>query len=572
MENGTQLTLLTPLLQPKWLNPNNRVSETGNLFQIKNLTNSVGRTIQFTRQKQPIFRPLPLPYSSFAFWKSMAFPHRWMAAAKVLATQTGGKAHLSSATTSGKEPPDKGVAKRGIMATSSATQLPPQTILTDFKNSPISGHGDKGSTNVEEREKGRTETRGGVFDSTKCFYREAGECLTLPSHKYPKPAPKLIDPPMTREPNSHLTRNSTAQITLFSSQSKEKIGLLCTKTPSPWIFDCGATDTITYDPSDISSPTHTNRTHIQTANGECVDVTQAGTVVISSSMHLKNCLLVPSLSHKLLSDAQTEAVIGRGTERGGLYYVDETTQHGKAMLTHGSPEHQLWTWHRRSLFIPGLRPAIATATYLTNRLPTKALDYQTPMDTLSSHVSIPYSHSLPPRVFGCVVYVHLPKRDRNKLEPRAVKCVFVGYGINQKGYRCFDPLHNRMYTTMDCDFFEHSYFYPQLSPQGETVVDDLSWLTYPVTMEEDPKEQVGQTTDVVPETIVSPIPSTPVLSDEHPNPKVILESRDILESHDIDNVTIDDPIPSDERPDRYELPPRSTRGVPPKRYDPKFEA
>ena len=69
--------------------------------------------------------------------------------------------------------------------------------------------------------------------------------------------------------------------------------------------------------------------------------------------------------------------------------------------------------------------AIATATYLTNRLPTKPLAYQTPLDTLSSHVSIPSYHSLPPWVFGCVVYVHLPKRIRNKLEPRAIKCVFI---------------------------------------------------------------------------------------------------------------------------------------------------
>ena len=67
--------------------------------------------------------------------------------------------------------------------------------------------------------------------------------------------------------------------------------------------------------------------------------------------------------------------------------------------------------------------AIATATYLINCLPTKALDFQTPRDTLSSHVPSFSSHSLPPRVFGCVVYVHLSKQARNKFEPQAVKCV-----------------------------------------------------------------------------------------------------------------------------------------------------
>ena len=84
--------------------------------------------------------------------------------------------------------------------------------------------------------------------------------------------------------------------------------------------------------------------------------------------------------------------------------------------------------------------ALATATYLTNHLPTKALHFQTPLDTLKTHVPIPSSHSLPPRVFGYVVYVHLPKRFHTKLEPRAIKCVFLGYGNTKRGYRCFDPV------------------------------------------------------------------------------------------------------------------------------------
>ena len=83
--------------------------------------------------------------------------------------------------------------------------------------------------------------------------------------------------------------------------------------------------------------------------------------------------------------------------------------------------------------------AIASAIYLTNRLPSKILKFKTPLETLQHHTIIPSLHSLPPRIFGCVVYVHLPKPTRNKLEPRAIKCIFLGYGVHQKGYRCFDP-------------------------------------------------------------------------------------------------------------------------------------
>ena len=79
----------------------------------------------------------------------------------------------------------------------------------------------------------------------------------------------------------------------------------------------------------------TSCSHIQTANGECVRVDSVGLVVFLS-IHLKNCLLILSLSHKLLSinqmtkelnctilisssgcivhDAQIGTVIGHGTE------------------------------------------------------------------------------------------------------------------------------------------------------------------------------------------------------------------------------------------------------------------
>ena len=103
--------------------------------------------------------------------------------------------------------------------------------------------------------------------------------------------------------------------------------------------------------------------------------------------------------------------------------------------------------------------AFATATYLTNRLPTKILNFQTPLATLNTFTPIPSSHSLPPCIF----------------EPRAVKCVFLGYGTTQKGYRCYDLVHNKIYTTMDCDFFEHSSYYTQPRSQGESVSEDLSW-------------------------------------------------------------------------------------------------
>nr|GEX37848.1 putative RNA-directed DNA polymerase [Tanacetum cinerariifolium] len=50
----------------------------------------------------------------------------------------------------------------------------------------------------------------------------------------------------------------------------------------------------------------------------------------------------------------------------------------------------------------------------------------------------------------------------------AETCVFVGYGITQKGYRCYNPKTRHMFTTMNCDFLESEYYYAsQHSSQGD---------------------------------------------------------------------------------------------------------
>ena len=83
--------------------------------------------------------------------------------------------------------------------------------------------------------------------------------------------------------------------------------------------------------------------------------------------------------------------------------------------------------------------AVITSAHLINRLPSRVLQGKVPYEVLASHVSLPSFHNLPARVFGCVAFVHLPQHQRSKLDARAVKCVFFGYGGHQKGYRCYHP-------------------------------------------------------------------------------------------------------------------------------------
>ncbi|XP_071687490.1 uncharacterized protein [Rutidosis leptorrhynchoides] len=74
------------------------------------------------------------------------------------------------------------------------------------------------------------------------------------------------------------------------------------------------------------------------ANGEIVHVKSSGTIEISPNIKLPNCLYILALSHKLLLDIRTGLLIGHGTEKGGLYYVDEVSQQGEQnSQTHDTP-------------------------------------------------------------------------------------------------------------------------------------------------------------------------------------------------------------------------------------------
>ncbi|WJZ80142.1 hypothetical protein VitviT2T_000079 [Vitis vinifera] len=112
--------------------------------------------------------------------------------------------------------------------------------------------------------------------------------------------------------------------------------------------------------------------------------------------------------------------------------------------------------------------AITSAAYLINRVPSSSINFQTPLQALTNVVVAPIVPNLPPRVFGCVAFVHLRKHQRTKLTSHALQCVFVGYALHKKGYRCYHPPTRQMYITMDVVFHKDSmYFSSESELQGE---------------------------------------------------------------------------------------------------------
>ena len=122
---------------------------------------------------------------------------------------------------------------------------------------------------------------------------------------------------------------------------------------------------------------------------------------------------------------------------------------------------------------------------------------------------------------------------------------------------------------MDYDFFEHSTYYTQPRSQGESVSADLSWLIYPLADSRAPNEQVGTTTDIATDIVTESPPQTTTPVPEHPTEQEVTSST----TAPLIDISIDCIVPSSAVvPRKYNLPPRSTRGMPPKGYDPEYES
>ncbi|KAG8473091.1 hypothetical protein CXB51_035032 [Gossypium anomalum] len=76
--------------------------------------------------------------------------------------------------------------------------------------------------------------------------------------------------------------------------------------------------------------------------------------------------------------------------------------------------------------------ATSTACFLINRSPSVAIEKKTPQEVWSGN---PANYS-DLKIFGCPTYAHV---DNGQLEPRSIKCVFLGYKAGVKGYKLWRP-------------------------------------------------------------------------------------------------------------------------------------
>jgi hypothetical protein len=116
--------------------------------------------------------------------------------------------------------------------------------------------------------------------------------------------------------------------------------------------------------------------------------------------------------------------------------------------------------------------AVATVVYIMNRTPIAIVHGMTPEEKFTSKKPN-VSHL---RVFGYIAYVHVPDEKRSKLDPKAKKCIFIKYSLEQKGYRCFNPFTRKLQVNKDVVFDEMVSWYSPLKvvEGGEVRNGDVS--------------------------------------------------------------------------------------------------
>jgi len=133
-------------------------------------------------------------------------------------------------------------------------------------------------------------------------------------------------------------------------------------------------------------------------------------------------------------------------------------EHARAMIAERNLPKSFWA------------EAVYTAAYIYNRSPMASLQRMTPEEAYSGKK--PFVRHL--RVFGCICYVHVPDEKRRKLDDKAVKCIFVGYSTEKKGFKCWDPDCKKLLVSRNVVFNEGSSYYDEgATPSSPPPIPDL---------------------------------------------------------------------------------------------------
>ncbi|KAA0033038.1 Cysteine-rich RLK (RECEPTOR-like protein kinase) 8 [Cucumis melo var. makuwa] len=311
------------------------------------------------------------------------------------------------------------------------------------------------------------------------------------------------------DPTASQTKTPTLGA-IAQSGMPQSLGLISVDGKNPWILDSGATDHLTGSSEHfISYAPCAGNEKIRIADESLAPIAGKGQIVPFDDFALQNVLHVPKLSYNLLSiskitrelhckaiflpesvyfqDMSSGRTIDTARHNRGLYILDETSCSSlsrvsllSSYFSTSEQDSSKGIFHQtscaytpqqngvaerknrhlvevaRSLMLSTSLPsylwgdAILIAAHLINRMSSRILHLQTPLDCLKeSYPSTRLVSEVPLCVFGCTAYVHNFGPNQTKFTPRAQACVFVGYPLHQRGYKCFHPPSRKYFVTMD---------------------------------------------------------------------------------------------------------------------------
>ncbi|KAG8472381.1 hypothetical protein CXB51_035329 [Gossypium anomalum] len=123
--------------------------------------------------------------------------------------------------------------------------------------------------------------------------------------------------------------------------------------------------------------------------------------------------------------------------------------------------------------------AASTACFLINRSPSVAIEKKTPQEVWSGN---PANYS-DLKIFGCPAYAHV---NNGKLEPRSIKCVFLGYKAGVKGYKLWCPENRKVVISRDV-VFDETAMLPNLSLKDSSNKENQKQVEHQINTESTPQ-------------------------------------------------------------------------------------
>jgi hypothetical protein len=101
--------------------------------------------------------------------------------------------------------------------------------------------------------------------------------------------------------------------------------------------------------------------------------------------------------------------------------------------------------------------ALVASTYLLNRRPCRPRANATPYELLFGTMP-EYNHLC---IFGCLCYPNTAATALHKLALHSARCIVIGYPLDQRGYKCYNPVTKRVLISRHVYFDKTSFPFAQ---------------------------------------------------------------------------------------------------------------